>query len=271
MSESNYMGLVRSLETLKINLLLEEFAAFAMENGFSEKDISAIDRTFSFLAQRKEQMTIDMMLRLSRLPRRNPKTFDNFRFDDVRGKDVDRLRSLPSLSALHAHKNIAFIGPTGTGKTHLAMAFGHECCRQKLKTYFIKMSELNDMFSTAWRFGNEGKVIGNLVKPSCLIVDEVGHCVFDAENTRLFFDLVDRRYNKEGSFNMVFTSNTMPGTWRDKFNEDVSLLCALDRIFDDAMLFKLSGQSHRGKRLETIALTTSRSKLSVSSETSTID
>ena len=64
-------------------------------------------------------MTVDMMLRLSRLPRRNPKTFDNFRFDDVRGKDVDRLRSLPSLSALHAHKNIAFIGPTGTGKTHM--------------------------------------------------------------------------------------------------------------------------------------------------------
>ena len=271
MSESNYMGLIRSLETLKINLLLEEFAAFAMENGFSEKDISAIDRTFSFLAQRRKQMTVDMMLRPSRLPLRNPKTFDNFRFDDVSGKDVDRLRSLPSLSALHAHKNIAFIGPTGTGKTHLAMAFGHECCRQKLKTYFIKMSELNDMSSTARRFGNEGKVIGNLVKPSCLIVDEVGHCVLDAENTRLFFDLVDRRYNKEGSFNMVFTSNTMPGTWRDKFNEDDSLLCALDRIFDDAMLFKLSGQSHRGKRLETIALTTSRSKLSVSSGTSTID
>ena len=119
--------------------------------------------------------------------------------------------------------------------------------------------------------GAKGFVGRNLVEPSCLIVDEVGHCVFDAENTRLFFDLVDRRYNKEGSFNMVFISNTMPGTWRDKFNEDDSLLCALDRIFDDAMLFKLSGQSHRGKRLETIALTTARSKLSVSSETSTID
>ena len=91
------------------------------------------------------------------------------------------------------------------------------------------------------------------------------------ELPRLFFDLVDRRYNKEGSFNMVFTSNTMPGTWRDKFNEDDSLLCALDRIFDDALLFKLRGQSHRGKSFETIALTTSRSKLSVSSETSTID
>lgn len=69
---------------------------------------------------------------------------------------------------------------------------------------------------------------------------------------------------------MVFTSNSMPGTWRDKFNEDDSLLCALDRIFDDAIVFKLSGQSHRGKSLETVALTTSRSRQPVSSETSTI-
>lgn len=84
---------------------------------------------------------------------------------------------------------------------------------------------------------------------------------------RLFFDLVDRRYNKEGSFNMVFTSNTMPDTWRNRFNEEDSLLCALDRIFDDALLFNLRGQSHRGKSLETIALTTSSNKLSVSSET----
>lgn len=88
MSESSYLSLAKSLETLKINLLLEEFAAFAMEQGFTEKEISAIDKTFAFLARRKEQMTVDMMLRLSRLPRKNPKTFDNFRFDDVRGVSV---------------------------------------------------------------------------------------------------------------------------------------------------------------------------------------
>ena len=265
MSDSKFLTIASSLEILKINLLTEEFAAFALEKNFTDQDIRAIDRTFSYLAQRKEQMTIDMMLRLSRLPRKNPKTFENFRFEDVRGRDTESLKALPSLSALHAHKNLAFIGPPGTGKTHLAMAFGYACCQQKLKTYFIKMAELNDMFTTARRTGNEGKIISNLVKPSCLIVDEVGHCVFDAENTRLFFDLVDRRYNKEGSFNMVFTSNSMPGTWKDKFNEDDSLLCALDRIFDDAIVFKLSGQSHRGKNLETIALTTSRNKPDVSS------
>ena len=77
-------------------------------------------------------------------------------------------------------------------------------------SYFIKMSELRDRFTAARRAGKEASVLNGLVRPSCLIIDEVGHCEFDKENTRLFFDLIDRRYNKEGHFNIVFTSNKSP-------------------------------------------------------------
>ena len=55
-------------------------------------------------------------------------------------------KSLSTLAALHSHKNLAFIGPAGTGKTHLAMAFAYECCCKMLKAYFIKMTELNELF-----------------------------------------------------------------------------------------------------------------------------
>ena len=93
-----------------------------------------------------------------------------------------------------------------------------------------------------------------------MIIDEVGHCEFDKENTRLFFDLIDRRYNKEGNFNMIFTSNKNPALWREDFDEDATLLCALDRIFDDATVFKLRGESFRGKKLETVSLQTGKVK-----------
>ena len=53
-------------------------------------------------------------------------------------------------------------------------------------------------------------MLTSLVRPSCLIIDEIGHCEFDKENTRLFFDLIDRRCNKEGAYNIVFTSNRNP-------------------------------------------------------------
>ena len=67
-----------------------------------------------------------------------------------------------------------------------------------MKTYFNKASELRDRFTAARRTGKADSCLSGLVRPSCPIVDEIGHCAFDKENTRLFFDLIDRRYNKEG-------------------------------------------------------------------------
>lgn len=53
---------------------------------------------------------------------------------------------------------------------------------------------------------------------------------------------------------MVFTSNKTPDTWSEYFMETDSLLCALDRIFDDALVFMMKGESYRGRKLETIAV-----------------
>lgn len=59
---------------------------------------------------------------------------------------------------------------------------------------------------------------------------------------------------------MIFTSNKNPALWREDFDEDVTLLCALDRIFDDALVFKLRGESFRGKKLETVSIQTGKVK-----------
>lgn len=61
-------------------------------------------------------------------------------------------------------------------------------------------------------------------------------------------------YNKEGSYNIIFTSNKNPSQWRNIFNEDDALLCALDRIFDDATVFTIRGESFRGRKLDRVAL-----------------
>ena len=129
-----------------------------------------------------------------------------------------------------------------------------------MRAYFIKASELRDRFTVARRVGKTDSCLKRLVRPSCLIIDEIGHCEFDKENTRLFFDLIDRRYNKEGNFNMVFTSNKNQALWREDFNEDSTLLCALDRIFDEATVFKLRGESFRGKKLDTVSVQTGKVK-----------
>ena len=266
MNDSAFEAVEQCSKVLKLNFSSIEFARLAEEHDFSDEAAFAVSLVFDYLKQKKVETTIHTLLKLSRLPLKDPKTFENFDFSVIKGRDAERLKALPSLSAIYAHKNLAFIGPAGTGKTHLAQAFGYECCQCGIKTYFIKMSELRDKFTAARRAGKEASVLNGLVRPSCLIFDEVGHCEFDKENTRLFFDLIDRRYNKEGNFNIVFTSNKNPSQWRSNFNEDDALLCSLDRIFDDATVFNIKGESFRGKHLETIALQTSRVKSPGSSE-----
>lgn len=186
-----------------------------MQKDFSAEQICSVIETFSLLAKRKEQASINFLLKCSRLPLKNPKTFDNFRFEDIKGRDSERLKSLSTLAALHSHKNLAFIGPAGTGKTHLAMAFAYECCCKMLKAYFIKMTELNELFTEARKLDRVGKVMTSLVQPSA---------------------------------------------WRQNFTEEDSLLCALDRIFDDALIFNFNGETHRGLKKEVISLTTKRAK-----------
>ena len=260
MTDSVFESVERSCAALKLDFCAQELATLAEDQGLSTEGLQAVALVLNYLSDKKTDTTIQTLLRLSHLPRKNPKTFESFDFSVIRGRDVERLKNLSSLSAIYAHRNLAFIGPAGTGKTHLAQAFGYKCCTQGIKAYFIKMSELRDKLTAARRTGKEYALVSHLVRQSCLIIDEVGHCEFDKENTRLFFDLFDRRYNKEGAYNIVFTSNKMPSMWRENFNEDDALLCALDRIFDDAMVFRFKGESFRGRKLDTINLHTGRVK-----------
>lgn len=57
---------------------------------------------------------------------------------------------------------------------------------------------------------------------------------------------------------MIFISNKNPALWREEFEEDATLLYTLNRIFDDATVFKLRGESFRGKKLETVSFQTGK-------------
>ena len=258
MNDAMFEEIDKSCKLLKLDFSSAAFVAIAEKNGFSEEAEEAVSLIFEQLRCQKEETIIHTLLRLSRLPLKSPKTFDNFDFSVIRGRNAIKLKNLQTLSSIYSRRNIAFIGPAGTGKTHLAQALGYECCLHGLKAYFIKMSELRDKFMSARRNGKTAGVLNSMVRPSCLIIDEVGHCEFDAENTRMFFDLIDRRYNKQCFGNTVFTSNKNPSEWRSNFNEDDSLLCSLDRIFDTATVFNIKGNSFRGQNLETYSLQTSK-------------
>ena len=254
MAESSYERIARTIEYLKLNIPVEELAESLSKLNMSQEEINKTADFFELLKERKKEAVVNTCLKLSRLPLTEPKTFDNFDFSYVHSNEIERLKNLNTLSPLYEHRNLAFIGPPGIGKTHLAMAFGRACCELGNKVYFLKATELNQRLTQARKNDSVGSTTNGLVKPSCLIIDEMGRCKFDKENTRIFFDIIDRRSSKEGPNCMIFTSNKSPSQWKEDFDEDDTLLCALDRIFDNAIVYMMDGKSYRGRKLETIAV-----------------
>lgn len=243
--------------SLGVALAPEELAELAVRHDMGEGELAALDAVFAYLAEKRHDQVIETLLKLSRLPQKAPKTFEGFDFGRIRGRDAAALRRLPALSNLHARKNLAFIGPGGIGKTHLAQAYGRECCLNGCKTYYLKATELRDKLKKAAESGSTSRAVASLVKPSCLIVDEVGRCTFDRACTDLFFDVVDRRYEKDCANTMILTSNTPTNNWDEFFTGDETLLCTLDRLFDRASVFVMKGASFRGAELEIFSVESS--------------
>ena len=115
----------------------------------------------------------------------------------------------------------------------------------------MKATELVTKLQKAIDSKDTSRCVSALVKPSCLIIDEIGRCKFNYECTNLFFDIIDRRYEKETPNTLVLTSNTPVVNWDQFFTGGDTLMCALDRIFDRATVFVMKGASFRGADCET--------------------
>ena len=99
---------------LGLSIGAEELAAFASDRDLGG-ELTAIADLLAHLVEKRKESTIETLLRLSRLPRREPRTFGNFDFSRTRGRDAGALGKLPALADLHARRNVALVGPGGIG------------------------------------------------------------------------------------------------------------------------------------------------------------
>lgn len=241
------------------NVPAGEIAALAESRGMGPSELESVAATLAHLAEKKREKAVQMYLHTSHIPQKSPKTFDNFDFGRLKGKGCDAIAQLPTLSNLYARRNLALIGPEGVGKSHLAKAYGRECCMRGMQAYYVKARELADKLAKAVRLGNEASVMAQMIRPACLIIDEIGRCRFDKACTDLFFHIVDARSEKDGPNLVLMTSNFTADKWDECFTGGSTLLCTLDRLFDDATVFMIKGSSFRGQGLETYSVETAPS------------
>lgn len=190
----------------------------------------------------RQERTKNTLLRFAKFPCR--KTLDQFDFTAQPDIDERRIRELMNLSFLDAQENLIFLGPPGIGKTHLAVAIGMEAISKGLKTYFITLNDLVSQLRHAEQQDKLEKKIRVFIKPSVLIIDEIGYLDLDPKSAHYLFQVISRRYER-GS--IILTSNKGFGEWGEMVGDPIIATAMLDRLLHHSRIFNLKGDSYRLK------------------------
>lgn len=135
-----------------------------------------------------------------------------------------------------------FLGPPGTGKSHLASALGLEAVKAGKRVFFATLAELVDSMRKAEREGKLRERVHYLSRYSLLIVDEIGYLPVGSGGGNLFFQLVNACYERCA---MIMTSNRGFAEWADIFGDAVVATALLDRLLHHAVVIPIEGNSYR--------------------------
>src|ERR1700723_1426022 len=189
----------------------------------------------------RQQRALERRLRQARLPKQ--KTLAEYDFTFPKRIPKAAIVRLFDCDFIVRHGCAVLIGPTGTGKTHLLTALGYTAVERGHSVCHTRVVDMINHLTAAQRNGSLGKTLRSYVRPSLLLLDELGYLPIDKRGADLLFQVVAARY-EVGS--IVITTNRPFREWGKLFDMDNTLATALiDRLMHHGEAIVIQGDSYR--------------------------
>lgn len=240
---STFEQLNNSLEKLKLLQMkkhLSEVTDFVSSNKLSFSD--GLLKLCNYELDYKVEVASKSMIKAAAFP--FIKTIEDYDFDFQPKLNKQEILELTSLKFIEELKNIVFLGSSGVGKTHLATSLGIVAAKKRYSTYFIKCHDLLQQLKRAKVENRLDSRLKYLNRYKLLIIDELGYLPIDKEDSNLFFQLIDMRYEKKST---ILTTNINFSNWDSVFYDAVVANAILDRVLHHSHVISINGRSYRVK------------------------
>jgi DNA replication protein DnaC len=231
----------------KLRALRLEGMVQALEEQRQQKDIVGLDfeERLALLVERqwiwKENRGFALRLKNAQLKISNA-TLEDLDYRPSRGLKRAQIDQLRASQWVKDHRNCLITGPTGTGKTWVACALGHQACRDGQRTYYYYAPKLFRALETAQADGSLLALLKRLARAALLVVDDLGIASVSGKLYRQFLEILDDRHGHGAT---LITSQFPVAQWHEVIADATVADAILDRLVHNAYRLEFGGKSMR--------------------------
>jgi len=241
MRDAPQLLLTHHLKKLRLPTFLAEHSKQARQ--CAEENVGHVDyllRLCELELIERERRMIERRIKAAKFPA--VKSLDSFDFKAIPSLNKAQVIELARGEYIERRQNIIALGPSGTGKTHIALGLGLAACQKGFKVRFATAASLVTELMEARDERRMQRHLKQLAGQHLLIIDELGFVPLSKTGAELLFEVFSERYER-GS--VIVTSNLPFDEWTETFGSERLTGALLDRITHHVTILQMNGESYR--------------------------